>query len=116
MITQDEALEVVQDQGYQVTKRTLGYWREIGQLPPLERDGQQYFWNEEVVNQIELLCQKRSFGERLSTVKVEDATFDISHVVIKRQDNTITAGLYLEDGGFLLKRLREETLNAITKI
>tara|TARA_B100000029_G_scaffold20789_3_gene21038 strand:- start:3968 stop:4315 length:348 start_codon:yes stop_codon:yes gene_type:complete len=115
MVTQAEVLAELEDEGYQVNKRTLGYWRERGLLPPLERDGQQYYWEEEVVDRVKDLCSKREGGV-LSVLNLEGNLFQVERIEIKSLRGVPTAIIYFVDGNFILKKLREGLLNAISSI
>tara|TARA_Y100000588_G_C13418993_1_gene570757 strand:+ start:174 stop:521 length:348 start_codon:yes stop_codon:yes gene_type:complete len=115
MVSQLEVLERLEDEGYEVSKRTLGYWRGKGLLPPLERDGQQYYWDEDVIERVKDLCSKRE-ESILCEIELEGVKFPVERVEIKRFRGDLKAIIYLEDGRFILKRVREEFINAISSI
>ena len=113
MITQLEALNVLEDEGFDATKRTLGYWRERGFLPPLERDGQQYYWEENVLDKLRDLCTKRlREREILKTIEVGD----IDRIEFRRINGIAKRIIYLYDGTFMVTKQREDEINAISKI
>ena len=116
MITQDEALDKLSDEGYELSKRTLGYWRGEGLLPPLEREGQQYYWKEDVLDSVRTLCSNRIGRESLTTLYIEGNSFEVDYIEIKRIHSKPKIVIYLSNGSFMVKAAREETINAVTKI
>ena len=117
MITQLEALNVLEEEGFDATKRTLGYWRERGFLPPLERDGQQYYWKENVLDKLRDLCTKRlREKEILVTVNLLGLNKEVERVEFKRINGIAKRIIYLSDGAFMVTKQREEAINAVTQI
>tara|TARA_R100000306_G_scaffold62314_2_gene68548 strand:- start:165 stop:512 length:348 start_codon:yes stop_codon:yes gene_type:complete len=115
MITQEEVLDKLAIEGLSSSKRTLGYWRGEGLLPPLEREGQQYYWKEEVLDQVRTLCSKKE-REVLITFELEGREFEIERVELKRINGSPKRIIYLSDGTFMVTRAREEAVYAVTKI
>jgi DNA-binding transcriptional MerR regulator len=113
MVSQLEVLERLEDEGYEVSKRTLGYWRGKGLLPPLERDGQQYYWEEGIIDRVKDLCSKREESV-LYKIDLDGQEFSVERVEIKRLRGEVKAIIYLSDDQFIIKRVREELLNAIS--
>ncbi len=111
MITQEEVLDKLEEEGYRTSKRNLGYWRGVGLLPPLQREGQQYYWKEDVLEKVKILCRKR---ESLKTIELEGATLVIERIEIKRLNNNIICISYLDNGSFLIRKIRESVLDAVT--
>lgn len=116
MVTQEEVLIKLEREGYTLSKRTLGYWRGESLLPPLEREGQQYYWKEDVLDKIRNLCTRRKEREILNTFELEGRRFEVERIEIKRINNRPTVIIYLSDGTFMVTRTREEKVNALTKI
>ena len=116
MVTQEEVLIKLEREGYTLSKRTLGYWRGESLLPPLEREGQQYYWKEDILNKIRNLCVRRKEREILTTFELEGQRFEVERIEIKRINNSPIIITYLSNGTFMVKRTREEKVNAFTKI
>jgi len=113
MITQEEVLVRLEEEGYTTSKRNLGYWRGVGLLPPLQREGQQYYWKEEILDKVKFLCKKQ---ESLTIIELEGDRFTVERVEIKRINGEPTVIMYLNDGQFILRKARESVLDAITTI
>ena len=112
-MTQEEVLIKLEIEGYKTSKRNLGYWRGIGLLPPLQREGQRYYWKEDILDKVKFLCKKQEY---LTVIELENDKFIIERVEIKRIDRVATIIMYLNDGQFILRKVRESVLDAITTI
>ena len=116
MITQEEVLVRMETEGFTPSKRTLGYWRGEGLLPPLEREGQQYYWKEEVLDRVRTLCGRKERREILTILELEGKEFEIERIELRRISGNPKAIIYLSDGTFMVTRAREEAVYAVTKI
>ena len=115
-VTQDEIIDELEREGYSLSRRTLGYWRGEGLLPPLEREGQQYYWKGEILEKVRTLCSKRERSEILYSFTLEGTNFEVEKLEIKRIHGSLKVISHLSDGTFMVKTTREESVNAITKI
>jgi hypothetical protein len=114
--TQEEVLEELTSEGYDLSQRTLEYWRKEGHAPPLRRDGNERFYLDLDVEVIKFTCGKngRAPDEILFQHTVEDAIFNIVRLEIFSVEGTINLILYEESGGFLSLELKE-SFDAFTR-
>ena len=115
-VTQDEVINELEREGFSLSRRTLGYWRGEGLLPPLEREGQQYYWQGDILDQVRTLCSKREKSEILYSFTMEGERFEVERVEIKRVHGSLKVISYLSNGSFMVTTTREESVNAITKV
>ena len=115
--TQEEVLEELTSGGYDLTRRTLEYWRAKGSIPPLRRDGNERFYLDLDVEVIKFTCGKnrKAPDEILFRHVVEDTTFNITRLEVFSVEGTINLVLYEESGGFLSLELSKESFDAFTR-
>lgn len=113
---QEEVIEELQNEGYDVSSRTLSYWRSCGILPPLIRDGNSYLCPEGTSDHIRSLCSARSrvHPDTVFICKTEGGEFDIVKVEIRRVGGVLKRILYPRDKGFIFRDMQEEELHAAT--
>ena len=110
MITQSDCVDSLKLDGYSVTERTLTYWRSERLLPPLLRVGSQYLWDESVLDQVKVLCDR---GGRKPIFKF--GSYEIVKAEIVKIGESIGIAMYTNERSVLLRKLREEIADAITK-
>ena len=105
-----EQWDFSEETGIQV--RTLTYWRSMGWLGPLLRDGNKYFMTAQDRRKAEDMQRTRhNATEVLSTLELEGDKFIITKVELTRRDGVIVAKMFTKQGDFLIKELPEEELN-----
>ena len=113
LVEQNDVIDMLRREGFYVTQRILTYWRSEGLLPPLVRDGNNYAYDVEVIEQIRELCiQKGKLKtRRLFTHRVEGYEYDIVRLMVLRAKDKIMLLMYEVDGGVLIRTITEEELS-----
>ena len=111
MITQNECIDRLKMEGCSVRVRTLTYWRSEGLLPPLTRIGTQYLWDESVIDQVKVLT-----GRTEQKVLFEFGNYKITKAELIKVGNDIRLAMYTNERSVLVRKLREEIVDAITKV
>ena len=110
MITQEECIDKLRDEGYRVKVRTLTYWRSEKLLPPLIRIGTQYLWDENVSEQVKVLCDRTS-----SKVLFKFGPYGITKAEFVRVGEELRRAMYTNERSVLVRKLKEEIVDAVTK-
>lgn len=110
MITQEECLGQLKREGYEVTKRTLTYWRSKKLLPPLSRIGTQYLWDDGVKEQVKILS-----GRNDHKVLFRFGSYGITKVELVKVGEEFRLAMYTNERSVLVRKLKEEIVDAITK-
>ena len=116
-IRQEDAIRQLNADGFIVSERTLTYWRSKDLLPPLVRNGNEYLMTDEDIERVKILCttgDKPSKPETLTLYRAESDVFIIERIEIIRVDSRVKALFHTLEGGFLVKEMREDELDAIT--
>ncbi len=120
LYTQDEVIEILRDKGYtDVTKRTLGFWRQRGDLPLLElydadyTEGRVWCYRAPIITQIETLLKqstrKNSPTEVVAILELEGHIFTVEKITITRNSGELKLVYHTTDG-LLIKSLGEGEL------
>ena len=70
LLTRDEVVELLTDEGYDVSYRTIRYWESEGLLPSPIRSGRRVYYDDTSISKIRFLCATRisSFREMRQSV------------------------------------------------
>lgn len=102
---QDYIVKTLRSEGYDVSVRTLRYWRHIGSLPELIKMGTQWCYPESMLKNIRYLCEEahRYIGEILFTKVLEGESFNVFEVTVNKPDDKYQV-IYKTDKGLLIER------------
>ena len=107
-----EQWDFSEETGIQV--RTLTYWRSMGWLGSLLRDGNKYFMTaQDRLKAEDLQRTRHNATEVLISMTLEGDEFVIAKVELTRRDGVIVAKMFTKQGDFLIKELPEEALNGL---
>jgi hypothetical protein len=86
ILTQSDVVDILRSDGYDVTLRTLRYWREVGLLPKLYNNGNQRGYKSSVIDTIKELCEKsgRLIGDVVFIYNIENERFKVYRYVVER--------------------------------
>ena len=105
-IAQEDAIKQIANHGYEVTERTLTYWRQQGKLQSLTRLGNFYVMPESDIAKILILCGLRKGGqEEITSVEIEGKVFYIKRIEILRLEDKVYRIMHTTQGGLLVKEL-----------
>ena len=113
-ITQEELIDHLKDEGYDVNIRTLRYWRSIGVIPEMERNGKQWYYSKSIINFIKILCinRGREHNGIIIEKELEGEKFKVYEIhVTKDRDNKDFMVKYTTNKGILINKTSD--LNAI---
>ena len=112
--SQKQLILELRAEGFNVSIRTLRYWRSIGLLPNLYRNGTEYHYPLDIKNKVKQLCIKynRVFTDVIGIYSIEEECFKVYKYVATRlfNDNKIQVIMYT-DRGILVER--KDTLDGI---
>jgi len=120
-LSQDRIVNTLNSEGYDISSRTLGFWRSEGIIPPMFRDGNEYYYDltftPDILDQIRFLSngKRRLKPISLTTILLEGELFTIETIEIIRTPTGLKAAFHLRDGGRLVRDIEEELLDAITR-
>ena len=118
-IEQDETIDTLRGEGYDISERTLRHWRKIRILPPLDRIGNEWFYPVTILPEIREICIQRGrfIREVLTVYTIEGVEFHLIKVEVRRVKGRLKLFLFEEGGGFIVKEIEreQEVLDAFTR-
>ena len=117
LYSQAEVVFLLRGEGFDLTERTLRFWREEGSIPELEREGLSYFYSSNDVDVIRLFAiqRKRAPEESLLIHEVEGRLFNVTSIEIIRVNGEVRMLMHLRREGVLVKDIGEEEVHAIAR-
>ena len=102
---QEHIIKCLRLEGYDVSIRTLRYWRMVGSLPQLYKMENQMCYPENVIQTIRDLCQYsgRYIGEILFNKILDGEVFYVFEVTVTKPDEKYLIE-YKTDKGLLIER------------
>lgn len=102
---QNFIIESLRSEGYDVSIRTLRYWRSVQLLPPLLKLDKQVCYDENILDNIRELCNKsgRYLGERICTKILEGDVFYVFGISISKPDKKYLVA-YKTNKGLIIER------------
>lgn len=96
-LTQEQIVTRLRSKGYDVSLRTLRYWRSVGLLPQLSFDKK---YSSNVLNSIQELCDKsgRMIGDVISVEYIEDEFFKVYGYRVTKPNNKYQIEVYTDKG------------------
>ena len=106
LISQDRVIESFKDQGTELTRRMLTYWRSKGLLEPLTREGNGYLMSFDDVERVRVLIQLKEQEEEILFIHTIDGKgFNITRMEVRKIGRVVYRLLYTDEGGKLIKEM-----------
>lgn len=85
-LTRKDIVELMEDEGYNITERTLRYWEQSGKMDKATRNGRYTYHSHDVLNVVRILCATRP--QRIQKIRSSISTDSIGKIVdIEESDN-----------------------------
>lgn len=117
LYSQAQTVNLLRHEGFNITERTLRFWREEGYIPALEREGLTYYYSHDDVDAIRIYAQTRDRApeETLLIHEVEGRLFNVTGIEIVRMNGRLRLLMHLRREGVLVKDITEEEVHAIAR-
>ena len=110
--SQEDAISEVRRLGYEVSHRSLTYWRSQGKLRRLQRNGNSYAMSRSEIPVIVLLCQMRE-EQVLTEIELEGKVFSVKQIEIRKLGDRIYRIMTLSEGELLIKELGDDYIRKL---
>jgi len=116
--TQDDVVEILQSEGFNISSRTLAYWRSMEWIPIMSREGNLRYYTEDEISTIRDFASSRDRGGRalVTQTTLEGTVFNIESVEIVRvADGTLRKILHTEGSGRLIMECDESDISSLVE-
>lgn len=109
LITQENIISTLNKEGYNISLRTIQYWRTKGLLPSLIILGREGYYPSYIVNLVKGLCYRyKSFSdyideESLGVISLEDVDFNIIRIEVIKQLGITKLVATVDNGNVIVK-------------
>lgn len=108
LLTQDEIISLLTNEGFIINKRQIKYWRDKGDLPKLSNNKNILGYNNNIINKIRNICISKGLYklDNVFYLTIEGCSFNIFKLEISKNNNYYRY-IYYTDKGIIVKSSKE---------